>query len=90
MNVADASRLTYQNCDSIGFRLKDETQADIIQCDTDGAVQLKKVSDETLIGLHEIQFEAFFYEIDGSVKDSVDIDLNLKVNIELADNENLE
>ena len=63
MNLAINS--TLENCGSIGYRLKDETQADIIQCSIDGTVQLKTVTDETRLGLHEIQFEAFLHEIDG-------------------------
>ena len=74
---------TLENCGSIGYRLKDETQADIIQCSIDGTVQLKTVTDETRLGLHEIQFEAFLHEIDGSALHPIEIDLTLKVDIVL-------
>ena len=52
--------------EEIGFRLFNETQAELISCSEDGYVELKTVEDNLWVGLHTIKFEVFLKDIDPS------------------------
>ena len=71
------------DCGSLGFRLASEHDA-ILEVTNDGLISVKALTNQSLVGIHEVKFEAYRIDLDPSGLFPKSLDFALQVEIASA------
>ena len=72
------------HCGSLGFKLVDEDMAKIVQVNADGIVFVAELTDSVMLGLHEVEFEAYLIDHDPTAIYSKPLD-QFKLKVEISE-----
>ena len=67
------------NCGSLGFKLANTTQADLVSLTEDGTVTTIPVTEASLFGLHTVKFEVYLKDLDSNATLTYPVEIEMKV-----------
>ena len=74
------------DCGKVGYKLANETLADIVEVQIDGQISILSVSDSNWVGTHNVQFMVYLRDIDpkATLPWLIDVTMTVKVSNTIA------